>query len=155
MTNTSPNYAAVYLSPVGSLGLRLHHQKLTAIDWLHDAQDYCDEQNPDANIYIERLDQYFQQHAPANSEALHFSGTEFQQRVWRALLDIPYGETRTYGDIARQLNTSSRAVGQACRRNRIPIIIPCHRVVAQNDIGGFFGKAEPSHIKEWLLAHEA
>ena len=83
-------------------------------------------------------------------------GTEFQRRVWQALLDIPVGQVRSYGDIADQLGSSPRAVGNACRANPIPLIIPCHRVVAANGIGGFAGQTRGSRlaIKRRLLAHE-
>lgn len=69
-------------------------------------------------------------------------GTPFQQRVWRLLRAIPAGQTRTYGDIARSLSTSPRAVGGACRANPIVLLIPCHRVVAANGEGGFAGQRE-------------
>ena len=60
------------------------------------------------------------------------TGSVFQRRVWRAISEIPYGETRAYGDIASKLNSSARAVGMACARNPIPIIIPCHRVLSSD-----------------------
>ena len=88
--------------------------------------------------------------------ALAPGGTVFQQRVWKALLAIPPGETRTYGELARELGSSPRAVGGACRRNPIPLLIPCHRVVAANGDGGFAGhtRGRWMDIKRWLLAHE-
>lgn len=84
------------------------------------------------------------------------SGTPFQQRVWQALRDIPPGEVRTYGELAKQLHSAPRAVGQACRRNPIPILIPCHRVVSANGIGGFSGQTAGPALarKRWLLRHE-
>ena len=83
-------------------------------------------------------------------------GTDFQRRVWQAMLDIPVGEVRSYGDVARQLGSSPRAVGNACRANPIPLIIPCHRIVAASGIGGFAGQTRGSRvaIKRRLLAHE-
>jgi len=83
-------------------------------------------------------------------------GTEFQCKVWAALQKIPSGQVRTYGEIARQLGTSPRAVGNACRKNPIPLIIPCHRVVSAQGIGGFAGETEGQKIsiKQQLLAHE-
>ena len=83
-------------------------------------------------------------------------GTEFQRRVWDALLEIPPGQTRTYGELARDLRSSPRAVGGACRRNPIPLLIPCHRVVAANGVGGFAGQTSGRwmDIKRWLLSHE-
>jgi methylated-DNA-[protein]-cysteine S-methyltransferase len=70
---------------------------------------------------------------------------------------IPRGRTRTYGDIARELGTDARNVGQACGDNRLPIVIPCHRVVAADGIGGFSHTSEGFliEVKRWLLLHEA
>lgn len=84
------------------------------------------------------------------------SGTPFQQRVWQQLQAIPYGHVLSYGTLAKQLGTSARAIGGACRANPIPVIVPCHRVVAANDIGGFAGDRHGGmvSIKQWLLAHE-
>lgn len=82
--------------------------------------------------------------------------TPFQKNVLKQLQKIPYGETRTYGDIAKILKTSPRAVGNACRTNPLPIIIPCHRVVAANGIGGYDGatKGKTLGIKYQLLKQE-
>ncbi len=84
-------------------------------------------------------------------------GTALQRAVWDAMRAIPRGSTRTYGDIARELGADARAIGQACGDNRLPIVIPCHRVVAADGIGGF-GHATGGYLleaKRWLLAHEA
>jgi methylated-DNA-[protein]-cysteine S-methyltransferase len=86
---------------------------------------------------------------------LEFDGTAFQRTVWRALTRIPYGETRTYGDIAEEIGKPSamRAVGNANGRNNLPIIVPCHRVIgAGGKLCGFGGGIE---LKRSLLAHEA
>ncbi len=87
---------------------------------------------------------------------MDIEGTAFQQRVWAALQAIPAGEVRTYGDIARLLKSSPRAVGNACHANPIPLIIPCHRVVAASGIGGFSGATSGPRVnlKRRLLAHE-
>jgi methylated-DNA-[protein]-cysteine S-methyltransferase len=83
-------------------------------------------------------------------------GTDFQQRVWRALQAIPFGRTRTYGEIARELGSAPRAVGGACRANPCVILVPCHRVVAADGPGGFAGRTRGPWfaIKEQLLGHE-
>ncbi|HYN79444.1 MAG TPA: methylated-DNA--[protein]-cysteine S-methyltransferase [Lamprocystis sp. (in: g-proteobacteria)] len=88
--------------------------------------------------------------------ALDLPGTAFQQRVWAAIRTIPPGETRTYRDLARQLGSAPRAVGQACRANPCPIVVPCHRVVAVNGLGGFAGdrSGRKLAVKRWLLRHE-
>lgn len=86
-------------------------------------------------------------------------GTAFRQRVWDALRTIPFGETRSYRDIAAQVGAprGMQAVGQANRHNRIPIVIPCHRVTATTGIGGYAGHAGEGKMvgtKRWLLRHE-
>jgi len=83
-------------------------------------------------------------------------GTAFQRRVWEQISAIPLGETRTYGDLARMLESAPRAVGQACGTNYFPLVIPCHRVVAANGLGGF-AHASGGYlleVKRRLLAHE-
>ena len=84
-------------------------------------------------------------------------GTPFQRRVWQALRGIPSGSTCSYGELAHELGSSARAVGGACRRNPIPIVVPCHRVAAAaGGVGGFMGQrdGEALTIKQWLLDHE-
>lgn len=86
---------------------------------------------------------------------LEARGQEFQRRVWDLMLEIPFGETRTYGEMARGLGQpgASQAVGNACGANPIPLVIPCHRVVASGGrLGGFGGGLD---MKRWLLSHEA
>jgi methylated-DNA-[protein]-cysteine S-methyltransferase len=87
--------------------------------------------------------------------SLHASGTPFQKKVWRALLDIPYGETASYGQTAAAIGLpmAARAVGLANGQNPIPIIVPCHRVVGAN--GSLTGYGGGLETKKWLLAHEA
>jgi len=87
---------------------------------------------------------------------LRLSGTAFQKRVWALLQSIPAGETRTYGVLASELGTAPRAIGQACRTNPCPIVVPCHRVVARQGLGGFSGAASGPRLafKRWLLDHE-
>jgi methylated-DNA-[protein]-cysteine S-methyltransferase len=88
---------------------------------------------------------------------IRVEGSDLQRAVWEAMCAIPRGKTRTYGDIARELGADARDIGQACGDNRLPIVIPCHRVVAADGIGGF-GHATSGYlidVKRWLLAHEA
>jgi len=87
---------------------------------------------------------------------LAVEGTPFQLKLWEALCRIPRGKTRTYGDLARELEGEARAVGQACGDNRLPVVIPCHRVVAAGGIGGFAHSTGGYLLeaKRWLLAHE-
>ena len=84
-------------------------------------------------------------------------GSEFQQRVWSQLEKIPSGETRTYKELASAVGSSPRAVGGACRRNPVAVMVPCHRVVAVHGTGGYAGDTEGFNmqVKTWLLNHEA
>lgn len=103
----------------------------------------------------EQLDQYFAGQRTSFTLPLAAEGTAVQQSVWRQLIAIPFGETRTYGEIARIIGNpkASRAVGAANGRNPISIIVPCHRVIGSNGaLTGFGGGIER---KQWLLAHEA
>lgn len=100
----------------------------------------------------EALAEYFAGRTP-RLPPLDLRGSSYQQAVWKALLDIPWGEVRTYGEVARGLSTGARAVGGANHRNPVAILVPCHRVVAVNGgLGGYGGGIER---KRWLLAHEA
>lgn len=84
---------------------------------------------------------------------LNPAGTPFQRRVWAAMQAIPRGRTRTYGELARDLRSSARAVGMACGANPIPIIIPCHRVTGSGCLGGYSGGEGPD-TKRYLLGLE-
>jgi methylated-DNA-[protein]-cysteine S-methyltransferase len=83
-------------------------------------------------------------------------GTPFRRSVWKKITAIDSGRTRSYGEIARELGSAPRAVGQACGANPVPLVIPCHRVVALAGIGGFAHHEAGFHlaVKRWLLAHE-
>lgn len=80
-------------------------------------------------------------------------GTDYQRKVWTAMLDIPYGETRTYGQIAAQIGSGARSVGTACGRNPLPLIVPCHRVVGTASLGGY-SAADGIETKRALLRLE-
>lgn len=81
-------------------------------------------------------------------------GTKFQQAVWQLILLIPYGTTSTYGEIARTLGTSARAVGRACATNPIPLLIPCHRVISKTGALTGYSGGEGLHTKQFLLSFE-
>ena len=87
---------------------------------------------------------------------VRLAGSMHQIRVWNAMRKIPAGKTQTYGELAAAIGSSARAVGGACGANPVPIVVPCHRVVAANGLGGFMGGTgdDTLGIKRWLLAHE-
>ena len=87
---------------------------------------------------------------------LKLAGSKHQLDVWQAMQKIAAGKTQTYGELAENIDSSARAVGTACGQNPVPIIVPCHRVVATDGLGGFMGgkKSDSLSIKRWLLTHE-
>ena len=101
----------------------------------------------------EQLQAYFDGTLTTFDLPLAPAGTAYRREVWQALCDIPYGETRSYQDIAIKTGGSARSVGQANGHNPIPLIIPCHRVVAATHIGGYSG-GDGLPTKQWLLALE-
>ena len=112
---------------------------------------------PLAKQAVEQIEQYFEGASAKFELPLAAVGTPFQRRVWQAISDIPPGVVLTYGQLARQLGSVPRAVGQACGSNYFPIVIPCHRVVSASGIGGFAHHAGDGffrNVKRWLLAHE-
>lgn len=152
------NYDACLNTPFANLGLCFEEGVLVGIEYVKpdlnvkpvttasknvckQIHDYCSSKLPDMDFNI----------------PLKTSGTEFQRKVWKALQKIPVGEVITYGDLAKRLKTSARAVGNACRNNPIPVVIPCHRVISKTGLGGYAGSTSGDlfKIKEWLLKHES
>jgi methylated-DNA-[protein]-cysteine S-methyltransferase len=150
------------VSPVGTLTLAATDQGLAAILWENDRPSrvrlhVVGEVN-DHPILVEaerQLAEYFAGRRTAFTVKLDVSGTGFQRSVWNALLTIPFGETRSYADIARDIGNSRavRAVGSASGRNPLSIVVPCHRVVGSS--GALTGFAGGLEVKARLLAHEA
>ena len=100
-----------------------------------------------------QLDAYFAGHLTRFDLPLAPSGSPFEVGVWTAMAEIPYGETRVYGELAASVGSAPRAVGRACGRNPIPIVIPCHRVLAKAGLGGYSGSGGLA-TKRHLLALE-
>lgn len=150
-------------SAIGGLRLVASDDGLAAILWEKERTDakriplniVGEDNNHPILIQTERqLGEYFSGQRKKFDVKMDFAGTDFQNKVWEALLSIPFGETRTYGEIARQIGNpkSVRAVGGASNKNPIAIIAPCHRVVgASGDLTGFAGGLK---VKEQLLALE-
>ncbi len=147
----------VYNSPVGPLIISIHNQKVIGIKWAAVASPKkgADKFQLDsfANETIKQLDNYFSGKTDSLGIKVQMQGTQFQKDVWERLMRIPLGETKTYSDIASEIGRPKayRAVGSACARNKIPVIIPCHRVVGRNNVTGWSGNPG---AKEWLLEHE-
>ena len=150
-----------YDSPIGTLLLTCREDGLTGL-WMNrlPPEDGC--RRMDHPIFLEAelwLDRYFRGENPPVTVPLCPAGSPFRQQVWQLLQDIPYGESRSYGDLARQMaailgkeNMSAQAIGQAVGSNPISIFIPCHRVVGAG--GQLTGYAGGIANKIWLLRHE-
>jgi len=149
-------FDAVITTPICRLGIKLKEDALADVSFLGDKAALYAPRTAAARRVCRELRAYFTNPRSSFRVPLTLSGTTFQQRVWRALRRIPAGRTLSYGALARKLTTSARAVGNACRANPVPIVIPCHRVVAANGAGGFMGKRSGSalRLKHWLLEHE-
>ncbi|MGM0563294.1 MAG: methylated-DNA--[protein]-cysteine S-methyltransferase [Pseudomonadota bacterium] len=156
------DYQTILTTPFRRLGLRFEDEALAGVDFLASDDEVEDSTSLEIPVLqaVAEIKHYCRDphHRPDIPLALH--GSEFQQRVWQAIADIPVGEVRSYGQLAEQLESSARAVGNACAANPVPVVIPCHRVVASNDLGGYCGetlKKSPRglmRIKAWLLLHE-
>lgn len=138
-------------SPVGKLTLTERDGALVSLTW-------GTGRSSDATELLRRVEldigAYFAGDLNIFDFPLAPQGTAFQKRVYRAMQNIPFGATRSYGDLAAELGSAARAVGGACGSNPIPIVIPCHRVVAASgQLGGFSG-GQGASTKTWLLHHE-
>ncbi|GAB6067741.1 hypothetical protein JCM13664_10590 [Methylothermus subterraneus] len=140
-------------TPCGILELKAQGEILTDLSWRTGTEQ---EEDGELAAVKAQLKAYFRDPATPFECVLAAKGSAFCRRVWQALLAIPPGEARTYGELARQLGTYPRAVAAACRANPYPILVPCHRVVAKSGLGGYCGRSlgEAVEIKRWLLRHE-
>lgn len=142
-------------SPVGPLTLTQEDQALTGLHFGEHPQQGAEGPTPLLEEAARQLEEYFAGQRKEFSLPLAPKGTEFQLRVWQALLQIPYGETRSYGELAAMVGNpkACRAVGGANHRNPLSILIPCHRVVGTG--GNLTGYAGGLAIKEFLLKLES
>ena len=123
-------------SPVGPLTVVERDGAIVSLDW--DASGDVPT-TPVLEEACAELKAYFSGNLTVFTVPIAPRGNPFQQRFYAALCNIPFGETRTYGDLAGDLDVSAQAIGQACGANPLPIIVPCHRVLAANGLGGFSG----------------
>jgi methylated-DNA-[protein]-cysteine S-methyltransferase len=152
---------AVIEFPKMKVAVETRDERVAGIRYLPLSAESKAPANALAERAVRQLERYRQNPDIKFDLPLLIEGSEFQRRLWAALREIPRGRTLTYGEMARKLGgedfESARAVGQACGDNRLPIVIPCHRVVAADGIGGFSHTTEGFLIdaKRWLLMHEA
>ncbi len=155
MTSEQP-FAAVIRLPFAMVGITTGNNAISRIEFL--PFDYPEQAATDllARRCANALHHYVDDPTWPLELPVLLQGTEHQQRVWQALQTLPSGKTISYGALAKTLGSGARAIGNACRRNPVPLIVPCHRVIAKQGIGGFAGDRNggQTSIKQWLLRHE-
>ncbi len=150
-------YQARFSAPFGMLGICCEADALTGIEFLVPEITPLPPRTVFSRMVCDQLAAYFSNADFHFDIPLKLDGTQHRSKVWQALCAIPRGQTRYYGELAQQISSSPRAVGQACGANPLPIIIPCHRVVSKTGMGGFMHQRNDFalNIKRWLLAHES
>lgn len=153
---TGDGFDARFPSPACILGIRTEGARLAEIRFLPRSAKPQAPLNRTAQEVCEQLERYLADPQFRFSLQLKLGGTEHQRAVWTQMRRLRPGRTMTYGELAIRLKSSPRAVGQACGANPIPIVIPCHRIVASTGLGGFAHRDDgfPLNVKRWLLAHE-
>lgn len=149
-------YQARFPAPFAVLGIMTDSMALTALDFLPLGTPVLEPQDAISRQACTQLRAYLADPLFSFDLPIALHGTVFQSRVWQALRQIPSGSTQSYGELAKRLHSAPRAVGQACGANPLPVIIPCHRVLASSGLGGFMNSTggDPLAIKRWLLQHE-
>ncbi|MFO1318514.1 MAG: methylated-DNA--[protein]-cysteine S-methyltransferase [Burkholderiales bacterium] len=143
-------------APFGRLGVRVRDGHVVRIEYLPPGDERVEPTDPLARETCRQLRRYLEDPAAPFDLPIAPEGTDFRQRVWRALMQIPVGTVITYGELAKRLGTSPRPIGGACGSNPVPPVVPCHRIVAAHGLGGFMGAVDghPLAVKQWLLKHE-
>jgi methylated-DNA-[protein]-cysteine S-methyltransferase len=147
-------HRAYYGSPIGVIEIVGTEEGVTAVNFVRHKPRGATRPHHALRAAVAQINEYFRGKRKEFSLDLLLEGTEFQKKAWRELVRIPYGETSSYGQVARAVGRpkAGRAVGQANHRNPISIIIPCHRVIGGD--GRLVGYGGGLWRKQWLLAHE-
>ena len=149
------HYTAYYTSEIGTIEIVGTGEGILSVGFVDEPDRVAPDHHQCLEPCIHQLDEYFQGKRRIFTLPLLLHGTSFQKKVWEALLDIPYGTTQSYAEVARKIKNPNafRAVGNANNKNNIAIIIPCHRVIGSN--GSLTGYASGVWRKKWLLEHES
>jgi methylated-DNA-[protein]-cysteine S-methyltransferase len=150
-------YDVVIPFPKMKVAVKTRDERVVEICFLPLSAQNIPAKNALAARAVEQLERYREDPDARFDLPVLVEGTALQRSVWKAMCAIARGKTRTYGELGRELGADARDIGQACGDNRLPIVIPCHRVVAADGIGGF-GHATGGYlleVKRWLLMHEA
>ena len=147
-------FDALIDAPFGAVGFLTYGEQIS-IELLTEKHAPKPAKNKAVQTIAKQISAYFNHVNHDVKLSVYQHGTPFQQRVWQAISAIPCGQVLTYGQLAAQIGSGPRAVANACGANNLPLIVPCHRVVAQNGIGGFMqGNLDGLKVKKWLLKHE-
>ena len=149
-------YEILIPAPFGAVGIRVAGELITEIALIPPQLASQAKSLANADELVLQIQAYLSNPQTQFRFKHATSGTPFQRRVWDAISQIPCGETRTYAELAQQIGSGPRAVANACGANPLPLLVPCHRVVAKNGLGGFMQGFEGGlEVKKWLLAHES
>jgi methylated-DNA-[protein]-cysteine S-methyltransferase len=152
-------YSHIYHSPIGAMLIQANEHSISNVQFIEDQQLSAlelepTETNPIIHKCIDELIEYFGGQRMAFTVPIHQEGTEFQQKVWKELYEVPFGKTLSYGELAKKLGDPKcvRAAASANGKNKIAVLIPCHRIIGadQSLVGYAWGKSR----KRWLLQHE-
>ena len=147
-------FDAIISAPFGAVGISIQGMQV-AIELLSKKHQPKPAAHKTVGMVASQINAYFTDVHNEFNLPLVYKGTPFQRRVWNAISAIPRGQVLTYGEIAQQIGSGPRAVANACGANNLPLVIPCHRVVAKSGLGGYMqGDPNGLKIKKWLLKHE-
>jgi len=144
-------------TPIGKIAVEYQDDFVIEVHQVADQVRAVVKKDPFAIEIKKQLSAYFSgELTEFNLPFLIRQGTDYQMKVWDQIRKISFGDTKTYGEIAKKIKSGPRAVGNACRRNQLLLLVPCHRVVSAAGLGGFMGDADGSLVqrKKWLLEHE-
>ena len=152
---TLPDFDAVIPAPFGAIGIRVQDDYLVGVQLIPTPQPEHIPSQPFVQHLVQAFRRYLQVPDTPLDLPIAVTGTPFQRRVWKAIAAIPPGQTLTYGELADKVASGPRAVANVCGANQVPLVIPCHRVVAKSGLGGFMqGEDGGLAVKRWLLDHE-
>lgn len=151
----------LFPAPFGTIQISAVAQQLVGVELLPEdegtnANEAMPSDDPLLRKAVKQMLRYLAEPSVGFSLPLKLSGTPYQRRVWQALREIPVGQVISYGELAHRMQSGSQAVAAACKSNRFPLIIPCHRVISVTGLGGYCGQTNGPmlELKQWLLRHE-
>jgi methylated-DNA-[protein]-cysteine S-methyltransferase len=153
--NMIMDYTAVIPAPFGAVGIKIEDDFLVGLHLLPVTMPERYSEHWFAKDVVSQIKRYLADPRVALNIPYAVKGTPYQRRVWKAIADLPSGYTLTYGELADKVGSGARAVANVCGANQVPLLIPCHRIVAKGGLGGFMqGKENGLLVKKWLLDHE-